>query len=461
MSEIDKQIEQCLSLQISQDWMEAKFKCLSEPAGFTKEDLRAYLSERMVTQGVLENGLEEALKLAPGNTAIVAKGTPVQATVQPRIDYFFPLTEDVEVAEKSDGSVDFREIGRFNNFEAGAILAIKTPGREGVQGMDIRGKCIEPEKLKDIKIPVGKMVELSEDGTQALAKSGGHACRVDGKITILSRIQIPGDIDYSTGNIRFLGDVDVAGNILAGFQLEVGGTLTVRENIENATIRVGKDLIVNGTVFGKSGTVIVVNGNASFREVDSAALDVMGDLVVKNAIRHSTIRCGGNIEITSKNGVIVGGEVSALRTIKAANLGSNMGTLTRITVGTNPFIHQEIDQIEKRLEVLRTKLSQVDTHLQLMDKKVAKGDASPTLQELHSKLTSAKATLKKEIAACESSSNELRQKLVELGTAHVEVQDTLYSGVVITVRRSKARTYDEHRRVRAEEEAGEVKFFPI
>ena len=454
-------LEQVLRIEVSNDKMEASIVALGATDGLTRDDGISLLKAYNVIEGYIYEALDRLTDLKPGQSAICARGVLPVATVQPKIDYFFPLNQGSPSGGDTDHAVDFREIGRFNNAEEGKVLAMLTLGTQGKPGRDVFGRDVQPEALQKKVLVAGKNVELSPDGIKAIAKSSGHACRIDGKITIFPKIQIPGDVDYSIGNIRFIGDVDVGGNILAGFTVEVSGNLVVARNIENSQIKVGKNLIVHGNVFGRGGCTIEVNGDAKFNEIDSATLDVMGNLSVRNGIRHSTVRCGGAIEITSKNGVIVGGEVSALRQIKTVNLGNSMGTLTKVSVGVNPFIHQKLAAIGKVMDELRTKCTQIQTHLAVLERKMMAGGSQEALTELSSKLRAAESAVMGEISEREAEAEQLKAQLGEIGKASIEASGTLYSSVFLFVRRSKIRTYDELKSVRAEEIAGEIKFHNV
>jgi uncharacterized protein len=451
-------LEKVLKIEVSEDRLEARLFSIGSTEGLTREDCRTLLVAYGLSEGIQLSQLDSIGSLGIGQSLLCAKGKSPIPTQQPKIDYFFPVDTHGHLATEGDGSVNFREIGKFNNSEEGKVLAVLTPGVLGISGVDVYGREIGVEPLQQKKIVVGKLVELTPDGMRAIAKVSGHACRIDGKITILPKIQIPGDVDYSVGNIHFIGDVDIAGNILSGFTVEVEGNLMVAKNIENANVKVGKDLFVNGNVFGRGGCKIEVGGKATFNEIDSATVDVLGELVVRNGIRHSSIRCGGSIEITSNNGVIVGGDVSALRKIKTGNLGNSMGTVTRASVGFNPFVHQQLANVGKAIEELNAKLTQIQNHHSVLERKMVGSNPQESMIELSNKLKAAEAAVMLEIKDKEAIGEELKAKVMDLGKASIEVSGTLYSSVIIFIRRGKIRTFNEQKMVRAEEVAGEVKF---
>jgi hypothetical protein len=456
-----KDLEKVLRIEISDDRMEAKIIAIGSTERLTRDDGVSFLKAYDVLEGYVLDALDRLSNLELGQGLICAQGARSEPTIQSKIDYFFPIDQRSPAGGDTDRPVDFREIGRFNNAEVGKVLAVLTQGKLGSPGKDIFGRVIQPDQLLKKTILAGKLVELSPDGLKAVAKASGHACRIDGKITILPKIQIPGDVDYSIGNIRFIGDVDIAGNILTGFTVEVEGNLMVAKNIENSRVKVGKDLTVHGNVFGRGGCVIEAGGNAKFNEIDSATMEVMGDLSVRNGIRHSTVRCGGSIQITGKNGVIVGGEVSAFQHIKTVNLGNSMGTLTKVSVGVNPFIYQKMAAMGKVLDDLRVKLTQVQNNISVLERKIMAGGSQDALMELNEKLLAAESAVLTEIRERETETEQLKLQIGEIAKANIEVSGTLYSSVFLFVRRSKTRTYDELKSVRAEEIGGEIKFYNV
>src|SRR3990172_7406508 len=190
-------LEQVLRIEVSNDKMEASIVALGATDGLTRDDGISLLKAYNVIEGYIYEALDRLTDLKPGQSAICARGVLPVATVQPKIDYFFPLNQGSPSGGDTDHAVDFREIGRFNNAEQGKVLAMLTLGTQGKPGRDVFGRDVQPEALQKKVLVAGKNVELSPDGIKAIAKSSGHACRIDGKITIFPKIQIPGDVDYS------------------------------------------------------------------------------------------------------------------------------------------------------------------------------------------------------------------------------------------------------------------------
>jgi len=78
-------------------------------------------------------------------------------------------------------------------------------------------------------LPKGKNVEISEDGQSLIAGIDGQVNYIDGKVSVFANYEVPADVDNSTGNISFVGNVIIRGNVLSGFTVEAGGSVEVME----------------------------------------------------------------------------------------------------------------------------------------------------------------------------------------------------------------------------------------
>src|SRR5690606_27099779 len=103
-----------------------------------------------------------------------------------------------------------------------------------------------------------------------------------GKVSVMDTLDISGDVDYSVGNIDFIGHVRVMGNIHPGFSVKTGSDLIISGNVDRGSIRCGGTLTINGIVFGAGETVISVDGDATIDALDQCRISVRGNLTVAN-----------------------------------------------------------------------------------------------------------------------------------------------------------------------------------
>lgn len=449
------------SVGISADRMEATLTLLNEdpesPPSY--EDLRAALESNKVRQGIAEDRLKElAEKPVYKVPHLVARGTPSQDGENEQVTYHFPTTDEVQLKVSESGAVDFRSIGNFNNTESGALLAEKAPATEGVPGVNVLGEALKARDGKKVPLRVGKGAELSEDEMRAVATAQGHACLVGGRITVLNTVEVPGHVDYSVGNISFIGSVVIRGGVMPGFTVEAQGDIGIAHNVEKAHIKCGGNLDLRGIVFGQGDSTIQVGGDAQIGALDQAQVQVQGNLTVNSYIRHSQVAVGGLVQVTGQKGTIVGGGVAAFQGITVPYVGNSMATLTKLTVGTNPFISQDLETLKAQLHEVEKKLEQVSHALKAaQDKQVAAGKAGPQteqligkLEKLRNQLQPAQAQLKKQLAETEGHRADYKE-------ARIRVGEIIYPGVILNFRdRLQYKTLDEAQHVTFYEEEAEI-----
>ena len=156
-----------------------------------------------------EDAVKASLKkVEPGVPVAVARGVPPQPGADGYVDYRVKIDVGrIDLNEDDEGRVDYRELNLFDNVEAGQVLAVLVPPGKGNPGLDVFGQPIPAAEGKPSKLVVGQNVEVSDDGTKAIAMTDGMPCLRAGRLEVLPVYQIKGDVAYATGNIRFSGDV--------------------------------------------------------------------------------------------------------------------------------------------------------------------------------------------------------------------------------------------------------------
>ncbi|MDN5337963.1 MAG: uncharacterized protein PWQ20_1033 [Thermotogaceae bacterium] len=223
--------------------------------GLTADDLRRTLNNFGIKFGILEDRLEEILKgpIMPETPYLIAVGVPPKNGTDAVLNVHFsevPQTLQVEDNEK----IDFHEFQTINVVRAGQIIAEKIPATPGKKGKDVFGNDIEPKPGRDIKLLAGENVEILDD-TKVVATADGLPEYKDGKFSVKKSLKIRGDIDYSTGNINFPGDISIDGNVRDGFTVKAEGNIHINGIIEAATVVAKGDITAIG-VKGKGKAYI-------------------------------------------------------------------------------------------------------------------------------------------------------------------------------------------------------------
>ncbi len=449
-----------LQIEISRDGLEAILVLRSQPAEELRyEDLQQALAEAGVVFGI-DTDILQAICARPqaGSRYVVARGKAPKAASDEELVLSFHAGG--ELHEDDSGHIDFRNLGTFNSFKAGDVLASRQCNNAESRGTNVRGEELAPPKCKPAKLSPGRGARLSEDGQSVIAEVSGHACLVGGKISVMESIEVREDVDFSVGNIDFIGNVKIRGSVHPGFQVRAQGDVEIGGNVEKATLECGGNLHIQGLVFGHGNCRIRVGGDAHIGALDQAEVTVVGDLRVENYIRHCHVICGGSIELTGKKGNIVGGEVSAYRHIVAPNIGNPMATLTKLNVGVSPFAKTALENQEIQMQALLAKREQVNTTLNGLLRRCGGNPAmlDARLQDALSKLKLASAQIEQQIVAAHGELETTRALCSDYHESRIKAADHIYPGVLLTFRgKYMYKTTDPAQYVSFSEQAGEIR----
>ena len=164
--------------------------------------------------------------------------------------------------------------------------------------------------------------------------------------------EVPANVDTSTGDIEYEGNVLVHGNVLAGFSITAKGDIVVEGVVEGANLCAGGHIILKRGIQGMDRGVLKANGNISSRFIERATVEA-GGYVSADAIMHSNVSAKGDITVDGKKGYITGGTIRSGSLVSAKTIGSSMGTNTNIEVGIEPAIISEYHELGKEQETLK------------------------------------------------------------------------------------------------------------
>lgn len=296
----------------------------------------------------------------------------------PKIEYFVRTEgERPRPREREGGKVDFYNLNLIENVVAGQVLARIPPGEEAVG----------PEVF-----PMGENVYVPEDNPRVLvAAVNGHAYWKDGLLHVSPEYVIEGNVDFSTGNVVFVGKLVVKGVIRAGFSVEAE-ELLVEGEVEGE-VRTAGDMEVRGGIVGGDKGQVKCGGNLRAMYLLNARVEVEGDLSVEKSIRNSTVKVRGRAEVWGDPGVILGGTLQAGQGLKAKIIGARWGIATEIEVGTDPFLKGKLeelmakrDRLRETVETGQTEGSEIQRELEELDEKIALLQAKMASEEVRAEV---------------------------------------------------------------------------
>ena len=306
------------------------------------------------------------------------------------------------------------------------IIGILHPPTEGQPGQDIFGNGIESKPGADYKIEPGKNVELQADGRTFIATCSGEP-KLQGNILLVEPvITIKSNVDFSTGNIEYNGDVHVNGDIKDLFEVHAGGNIDVGGTIEAAQVHCAGNLTVRRGISGKEKGTITVRKNLSAKYLSNVTVWIQGDAAIQSEIVNTELNVKGKILL--ERGGISGGHITAAGDIKAPVIGSPAGVRTIVKAAVDPFLQQKLQE----LEALRVELSDEMTKLMPKAKAMLKSSGGKPCDRLKI-LAEEIQTQRDRIEEIDSQCEILSAEMAKICTGIIIVKKRIYPGTVLYV----------------------------
>lgn len=401
--------------------------------------LMAALEESNVRFGIIQEALNEIVENKVYDSEVmVARGVYPENGEDAQIVMNFDEKEvKLKPKELDNGSVDFKQIDAIINVTKGEVIATRIPPTEGKEGKAVTGEMIKPKPGKDKKFPQGKNTTISEDDLQLYTDIDGQLIHENNKIKIVPILEIKGDVDYSTGNIEFVGSVVVRGSILDDFKVNAEGDIYVKGSINKCFLESSQDIICEKGIIGREGGLIKAKRNVKAKFIENARVIAGNSVYVKKAIMHSDIRAAKEIKVLDKNGAIVGGVCMAGSFVEAGIIGSEMETHTDLRVGVSPELVERKNYIDERIPFIENNLPGVEKIMvQLKAEKNRLGPQFPQNKDILLKksfLTYKQYT--SELPQLKEEREKIEQQINSAKGGEVRAYQVIHSGCVIHIRK--------------------------
>ena len=366
-----------LILSLSQDEMECRAHLETKANGTppTLDEIKGFLAADGISIGIDEDTLLQLLKEArPGTSsnALVAKGNFPLRGDDGKLEYSFNTPEDApaQTSEEDEEkrTIDFRSVQQFINVDPDQEIGRILPPTSGTPGKTVRGKPVPSEPGKSLVLNLGQNVRAGGEGGNILFAEIHGRVKLDGEtVHVVEEYVVDGDVDFSIGNIRFNGFVEVRGDILDGFQVSASKGLKISGNVGACR------LISHGNVEfcgmdGQGKGSIMCGGTVTAHFIHDSTVECWGNMLVDVELRNCSIHCRGSLV----SGLLAGGDYVALSGMEVKKLGAPSAVKTVIHSGVD---YHDLDRMTILLEQLNTlqqeieKTKDLQEMNKLMDKK--------------------------------------------------------------------------------------------
>lgn len=433
------------------------FPPTGEGGPLTKQELELALAECTVCAGLDEEALNKIVEEQPYfKLMLIARGKPMVPGKDGYVVENYPRSIEKTFSMDEMGNVDYRAQNYVQIIHTGDVLCEAIAPTPGEDGLDVLGTVIPAKEGKEAKLLLGQNTALSEDKTKVIASMEGHLRFQEGKFHVKPTFHVPGDVDFNVGNIDFLGDVHVKGDVREGFVIKATGTVTVEGLVEGAVIEADGDVIISNGILGDDKAVIKAGGLVQAEYIENCIV-YAGESVRGSSIVGSHINCDGTIVVRSGRGTIVGGYLIAAKKIDAKAIGSRAERLTSLSVGKLPYIRKRKEELEGSLEEVQGEMAEVERTIEYLDR-TAGSDPEKIQRVADFRLQ--KSVLSMQIAHMQNKLQEIEEKDKDKDDEMISgckvVASTIYPGVQIEIQDLSYTVQEENRNVKIHVQLGEI-----
>lgn len=346
------------------------------------------------------------------------------------ITYNFAKTVEAAPTENEKGFVDYKDLGLIRIIRAGDVIADITLPTEGEPGIDVRGGKIQQYPGKKAQFSIGTNTKITDDGLHIVAAVDGQLVFKSNAFSVDTTVTINGDVDASVGNINFIGDVIIKGNICEGFKVSSNSNITVSGEVNGATLEAGGNITIKqGCIYSK----ITCHGNVSALFCERSNINCDGDISAQNYVI-CDIYCAGELITKASNGSIIGGKYVVLNSLEASNIGSKTYTPTDITLGDNAILADEKTQLEMKIAATQKKIDDLTMIVNFLNEK--KKELHKLPEEKEEMLATAVRQRVISNVEIKNSQKRIEEINVYLGTKQqlwVKCKGYIYPGTRITI----------------------------
>lgn len=268
-----------------------------------------------------------------------------------------------------------------------------------------------------------------------IALANGYCFYHQGLITVKKLLNVRQDVDFHTGNITFVGDIVVHGDVHPGFSV-TGSSILIKGRLNGGKIKARGNVVAEAGVKGAPEATIRAGLTVRIASCERGTVITPGNLVIDRNALHGTFYVDGSLLVKER---LQGGTTHGNGIVYVKDkLGNSQGAPTTVALGYNALdflrlqeIKAQIQNQEEKLDSLR-KQSRKGPHFE--------AECAPSIEL---------ATRKLEILEGMSRAGwrKLSADTRSAARARVIVPGTVYPGVEIAIGPAYHRVIDEQQNV--------------
>ena len=403
----------------------------------TPDDVLSQLESMNINTGIKSEIINRMCESERPITSVVLVETiPPQTGEKAGIETYVKINPRRKALEKENGSADYYELGEICSATVNQELYRRIPPTIGKPGKNVYGDEIPGIPGRDLKIVLGHGTKRAEnDPDLVIAAIEGEVLIKNGIMQISEVHTVKGDVDFSTGNIRFKGSIKINGTVKSGFEVHGDGTIEIRGNVEDAIVIGENDIIIQGGCAGSGEGIVKAKRDVFVKFVENQRIEADRDIIINGDSYHATLLAGRSVLAKGKKGTIVGGKCEAKSFVEANYFGSVASPATIIKVGINPRHTEKLKIVKSDIAKNQESLNQIEKSIAFIYKQKinAKGVLPPDKQALIEKLELAQKTMPDKLKSLLNEKENLLKEQEHISKAYAVANKGVFSKVQVHI----------------------------
>jgi uncharacterized protein len=340
-----------LILYADENWLELKVDLLE---GASSEALYGALSKKNVNEGLDDQAIADIFETFSSGGEVfkhtIAKGKAPRQGKDGALEFLIEMEPNKVEVTDAEGNMDFRDLNLIKEIHSGSPIVKVVAPDEGSDGLTVQGKSINVSKGRKAKYRLGRNVRFDEETETIFATADGHVEVVDSLISVQEEFNVNKDVDFTIGNLNFIGSLSFEKSIPPGYLMEAGRDILVKETCKGSTLKAKGNISVEGGITGSENSTIECDGKLSAKYINEANVISKGDVECFYEVVRSTIKAMGSFILES--GAVRGAQVYAFSGMRVKDLGSPMGTPTLAAVGVDFSVDEKVEKLQQAIAQL-------------------------------------------------------------------------------------------------------------
>lgn len=420
----------------------------------------AALKKEKVVVGIDTDLLQSIFKDEEfGKEIIIAHGKPAVDGKDAKIKMFINTKIDFVPKEDEKGNVDFKDIKVIQSVTNGQKLAEMIPPVPGEAGLTVTDRKLLPVVGKMMQLPRGDNTEVSPDNPNVLIASIDGNIRLKGSVLNIDEVyEVKGDVDFTTGNIDYIGSLLIKGDVKAGFEVSSKSDIEITGLVEDAKISSAGNVIIKNGFLGRNNGLIEAEGDVILKFCENQTIKAKGKIIVAEAVLHSNLQSESVIEVQGRKGTIVGGFTRAVEGIIVKELGNYQETKTEVIVGVDEKIEKAIKEVEEEAVKIDDNLDNVKKAIYaLYKKKMSTGKLQEDQEKLLEKLQGLQGQLPKHKKDLAEKKEKIEKEMEKYSEVTIDILGNVYRGTRITIQKFRKVITEDRQKVRYQVVDKEIK----